>query len=94
MLERPLGTCFLYYCFNFFDICIRFAYFKHCYSSAAATVGTAVAVGVTLGKVDSLNNVFVKCAENTADATGNLLEEACETTMNIGRLNDSLILFL
>ena len=54
-------------------------------SSAAATVGTAVAVGVTLGQSEKINNTFVKCAENTADATGNLIKEAGETTMNIGR---------
>ena len=43
-------------------------------------------MAVTLGQVDSINETFVKCAENTADATGNLLKETTETTMNIGRL--------
>ena len=47
-------------------------------------------MAVTLGQVDSINDTFVKCAENTADATGNLLKETGETTMNIGTL---IILF-
>ena len=62
-----------------------FAYLKHCNSSAVATVGTGAAAAVTLGQVEILNSTFVKCAENVADASVNLVKETGETTMNIGR---------
>ena len=67
------------------NISSRFAYLKHWNSSVAATVGTGVAVGVTLGQVESLNNACKKSAKNVADATVNLVKETGETTMNIGR---------